>query len=166
VQLLLSMKRACVAVIDAAHARFFSYTRDEDGRSTLDELQDRVNPGRQAHGMFTDRQSNNAPMNAPRSNTDDHRTDHVAERDARFARDLLGELARIVQAHSFLRVILVATPKMLGRLRGGLEPLRRSGIVIEEIQQDLTRLTSPQVHDHLAALHVLDPRPGAQLRAR
>ena len=27
------MKRACVAVIDAAHARFFSYTREDDGRT-------------------------------------------------------------------------------------------------------------------------------------
>jgi protein required for attachment to host cells len=161
------MKRACVAVLDAAHARLFSYTRGDDGRSTLEELADRVNPGRQAHGMFADRQSRNAPLGAPRQNTvDDHRSDHVAELETRFARDVVGELTRIVRAEAFVRVIVVASPKMLGRVRGELEPLRRSNIEIEEISQDLTRLTSPQVHDHLAALNVIDPRPGAQLRAR
>lgn len=162
------MKRACVAVIDAAHARFFSYTREDDGRSTLEELADRVNPGRQAHGMFADRQSRNAPPGAPRTShtVDDHRDDHVAELDARFARELVAELVRIVREDAFSRVILVASPKMLGRVRAELDPLRRTGVALEEISQDLTRLTSPQVHDHLAALNVIDPRPGAQLRVR
>jgi protein required for attachment to host cells len=164
------MKRACVAVIDAAHARFFSYTREDDGRSTLEELEDRVNPGRQAHGIFAERQFRNAPPGnprAPRANTvDDHRTGYIEELETRFARELVAELTRIVRADAFVRVILVAPPRMLGRVRPELDPLRRTGVALEEISQDLTRLTSPQVHDHLAALNVIDPRPGAQLRAR
>jgi len=159
------MKRACVAIVDAAHARFFRYIQDE-GRAGLEELADRVSPGRQAHGMFAERPSrgNNA---GPRASTmDDHRDDHIAELDTRFAREVVAEVSRIVRDDNFGHLIVVASPKMLGRLRVELAALRRSGIAIDEIPQDLTRLTSPQVHDHLAALHVIAPRPGAQLRVR
>lgn len=160
------MKRTCVAIVDAAHARFFRYTRDEDGRTELQELVDRVSPGRQAHGRFTERPSRGAGNGAGIANThDDHRADHLAEADTRFAREVVAELSEIVAAEGFMHLIVVASPKMLGRLRVELAPLRR-GVSIDELPQDLTRLTSPQVHDHLAALHLIDPRPGAQLRVR
>src|SRR5688572_8618074 len=134
------MKRACVAVIDAAHARVFSYSVD-NGRSMLEELHDRVSPGRQAHGMFADKQSEGIRNGNARPNaTDDHRTDHIAELDDRFARDMVAEVTKIVRAHAFRRVIVVATPKMLGCIRQEIEPLRRSGVTVDEIPQDLTRL--------------------------
>ena len=158
------MKRACVAIVDAAHARFFRYS-DDKGRPALEELADRVSPGRQAHGMFADDHRGNSST-GPRSATDDHRTDHIDELDSRFAREVVAELSQIVRDNKFAHLIVVASPKMLGKLRIELVSLRRNGIAIDEIPQDLTRLTSPQVHDHLAALHVIDPRPGAQLRVR
>ena len=149
------MKRACVAIMDAAHARFFRYTREADGRSALDELVERVSPGRRAHGRFTERAGT----------LDDNRTDHLDEADARFAREVVAELAQIVRGERFGHLIVGASPKMLRRLRVELVPLRR-GIAIDEIPQDLTRLSSPQVHEHLAALQLIDPRPVAQLRVR
>ncbi len=159
------MKRACVAIVDAAHARFFRYS-DDNGRPALEEIADRVSPGRQAHGRFADPSARGNGSTAPRSATDDHRTDHIDELDSRFAREVVAEASRLVREDKFAHLIVVASPKMLGRLRIELVSLRRTGIAIDEIPQDLTRLTSPQVHDHLAALHVIDPRPGAQLRVR
>jgi len=161
------MKRACVAIVDAAHARYFRYIRDDEGQSSLEEVEDKVSPGRQAHGMFAERPSraNSAGPGMPRASTlDDHRADHIAELDTRFAKQIVEDLERIVRDENFAHLIVVASPKMLGRVRVELVALRRSGIAIDEIPQDLTRLTSPQVHDHLAALHLIDPRPGAQLR--
>jgi hypothetical protein len=38
-----SMKRACVAIVDAAHARFFRYTRDARRHLAVD----RTRPGAQ-----------------------------------------------------------------------------------------------------------------------
>jgi protein required for attachment to host cells len=162
------MKRVCVAVIDAAHARYFRYVRTDAGHSSLEEVADKVSPGRQAHGMFADKPSrgNSPGVGVPRASTlDDHRTDHIAELDTRFAKEIVADLTRIIRDEEFAHLIVVASPKMLGRVRPELVALRKSGIGIDEIPQDLTRLTSPQMHDHLAALHVIDPRPGAQLRA-
>lgn len=62
----------------------------------------------------------------------------------------------------FHHVILVASPKMLGELRRADAPLRRGDIVIDVVAQDLAWLTSPQVHDHLAAMKLLEPRPRVQ----
>ncbi len=84
------------------------------------------------------------------------------------ARDVIAELDQLVRAGNFEHVIVVASPSMLGALRRCDGVLHRGGIVVDEIPRDLAQLTSPQLHDHLAQLHVLPPRqrPGARSAAR
>ncbi|MGN6105556.1 MAG: host attachment protein [Kofleriaceae bacterium] len=163
------MKRACIAIVDAAHARLYTYEQDEDTGPTLRELRDLVSPGRQAHGMFSDVQYQK-PGVGPGSGrpnhfqhgghgpADDHRTDHLAELDARFARSIVDEVDRIVREHAYGHLVLVASPKMLGALRKAYAPLVRPDVEVAEIPQDLAWLTPAQLHDHLAAMKLISPR--------
>jgi protein required for attachment to host cells len=154
------MKRACIAIVDAAHARLYSYEQLDDREPTLTEEHDLVNAGRQAHGMFDDK-----PDRAPGDHhaaKDDHHTDHLAEREQRFARSVVAEIDRLLRERELRHVILVASPRMLGALRRSDAPLRRAEIVLDQIPQDLSWLSSPQVHDHLAAMKLIDPRQRAQ----
>ena len=146
------MRRALIAIVDAAHARVYTY--QEDG---LREQRDLVNAGRQAHGMFSTTKRNTGTL-------DGHHLDHIAEMDGKFAKVVVDEIARMAREHGFHHVILVASPKMLGELRRANAPLH--DFDVDEIAQDLAWLTSPQVHDHLAAMNLIDPRPRAIARAR
>jgi len=167
------LKRACIAVVDAAHARLYTYAHLGGEPPAFSEVLDLVNPGRQAHGMFADKQSRAIGVGRTGKNrhqagghgaVDDHRLDHVAELEARFAKAVVGELDRIMREQAFQHVILVANPKMLGTLRAECDPLRRPEIVIDEVLQDFAWLTSPQIHDRLAEMKLIAARPGATLR--
>lgn len=154
------MRKTVVAIVDAAHARLFTYQHADGEPPRMHEVRDLVNPGRQAHGMFA------APparrwMGGGYGNVDDHREDHVAELEARFAKAVVADLDRITREQAFGRVIIVASPRMLGTLRAVYGPLERPDLEIIEIAQDLAWLTSPQLHDHLAAMKLVEPRPRA-----
>ena len=166
------MKRACIALVDAAHARIFTYSEVPGQDPTFEELEDLVNPGRQSHGYFTEK-APRAPgigravgdrrTGARHGAKDDHRDDHLDELEQRFARDIVRELQTIVREQAFEHLIFVASPKMLSRLREEAEGLSRD-IVVDELAQDLAWMTPPQVHDHLAARQLVAPRRGATLR--
>ena len=157
------MKRALIAIVDAAHARLYSYQQVDNGEPVLQEQRDLVNAGRQAHGMWTDTKPGNRWQEGGRGSTDDHRNDHIAEMDAKFARYVVEELSRMAREQGFSHVILVASPKMLGELRRVDAPLRRGDMIVDEVAQDLAWLTPPQVHDHLAAMRLIEPRPRAPM---
>jgi protein required for attachment to host cells len=155
------MKRGCIAIVDAAHARLYTYDPNAEPPA-LREVRDLVNAGRQAHGMFAD-----IPHARGHGTVDDHRTDHIAELEARFARNVIAELDRVVREQAFAHVIIVASARMLGTLRDEYAPLVRSAVTIDEIPQDLAWLTTSQLHDHLASMHLIGPRARAPLaRAR
>lgn len=157
------MKRALIAIVDAAHARLYTYQPTENGEPVLKEQRDLVNAGRQAHGKFSDAKPGNRWQEGGRGSTDDHRSDHIAEMDAKFAKFVVDEVAQLVGEHGLRNVILVASPKMMGELRRADTPLRRGDIAIDEVAQDLAWLTSPQLHDHLAAMKLIDPRTRAPM---
>jgi protein required for attachment to host cells len=158
------MKRACIAIVDAAHARLFSYQPSDDAtESTIREERDFVNAGRQAHGKFSDTKPGNRWQEGGRGSTDDHRLAQIADHEEKFARLVTDELAQLVRDRKFRDLILVASPKMLGVLRPLVEPVRRSGIAVVELAQDLSGMTMPQIHDHLADLGLIASRPRAQM---
>jgi protein required for attachment to host cells len=68
----------------------------------------------------------------------------------RFARRIVQRLEQGRQQNEFGRLVLVAPPLMLGVLREELTaPL--SKLVVEELSQELTRLTRNQILEHIAA---------------
>jgi protein required for attachment to host cells len=154
------MKRACVAIVDATRARLYTYEQNqEDPAHELRETTDLVNPARRqrASDLFSNSQGR-----------EDRREAHIESFDVQFARDVVVEIDRIVRAGQYEHVILVASPNMLGELRKVDDVLHREGMVLDEIPRDLAKLTSPQLHDHLAQLKLLPPRqrPGARSAAR
>ncbi len=156
------MKRACIAIIDAARARIYTYDAgDPDGASeqVLREEIDLVNPGRRGHDLFSDSKSGPKQQGSGRGTTDDHRDGHFAELERRFARQIIDEVARIAGERAFPHVLLVASPRMLGVLRTLDQALRAPSLTLEYVERDLAQLTAPQIHDHLAQLHLIDPRP-------
>src|SRR5262245_14736915 len=78
------MKRACVVVLDAAHARLFSYEPDANAGSTLREERELSQDGRRNHGKFSDSKPGNRWQEGGRGSTDDHRTAQIAEHDEKF----------------------------------------------------------------------------------
>lgn len=153
------MKRACVAIVDATRARLYTYEQGgEDPAHELREVVDLVNPARRQRPseLFSDGHA-----------FDDHRDAHIENYDVQFARDVVIAIDRVARDGAFEHVILVASPKMLGELRKVDDVLHREGMVMDEIPRDLAKLTSPQLHDHLAQLKLLPPRqrPGARSAA-
>jgi protein required for attachment to host cells len=170
------MKRAVIAVVDAAQARLFSYDEDADPSRELVEIKDLRSAGRKLR--IGEQVSNTEPGRASasdgpamsvqgtathtrgyaRSATDDHRDAKEAEMDAKFARDVIEALDEIVGKDGVKNVVLAAGPKMLGELRRQDGVLHRPDIVIQEIPKVLTTLSVAQLHDHLAAIDLIPPR--------
>ena len=145
------MKRACIAVVDATRARIYTFQSSPE-RAPVDQLEehvDLVNPARRMRP---------AELFSSATAFDDHREHHLDEMDAQFARDIVGEIERLVRDGAYAHVIVVASPKMLGELRRADGVLHRADIVLDEVPRDLAKLTSPQLHDHLASRGIIPPR--------
>ncbi len=154
------MKRACIVIAAAAGARLYLYQHLDGEEPQLSELLDLTNPGRRARDedLFSTTKPGVRRSGSLPGVTDDHRDKHVAHWDYEFAKLVAEETDRLLREHDLGHVILVATPKMLGDLRKVDRALHRPGLVLEEVQRDLVGLTVPQIHDHLASLHIIAPR--------
>jgi protein required for attachment to host cells len=160
------MKRACIAVVDACRARLYTYQQAADPGQQLQEVRDLANPGRRLRPseLFSEsRPSNKAPgrpgpMRERGSTSDDHRDDHLDMLDARFAKEVMDEIDKLVGEGGYGHLILVASPKMLGELRRADGVLKRYGLVVDEVPRDLAKLTAAQLHDHLASLELIPGR--------
>ncbi|HEX7841782.1 MAG TPA: host attachment protein [Kofleriaceae bacterium] len=140
------MKRACIAIVDATRARIYTCDRTADPGGAhaafvgaLHEASDLVNPG----GATGDHREG------------DHRESDHRESDRRFAHQVIDEIDRVAREQALDRVLLVATPAMLGELRRGFGALQRPELKLEYVAHDLARLTSPQIHDYLAQLRLV-----------
>ena len=140
------MKRAVIAIVDAARARLYTFDHGDTPRDQqLREVRALSNAG---HASV------------------DHRDANTEEHDNAFAKQVIDELDRVSRDGGYGHVILVASPHMLGELRkcGGM--LRRNGLVVDEVQRDLAWLTSPQVHDQLARMNLIPARQRLQFAQR
>ncbi len=138
------MHRTCIAVIDAARARLFTYDRTADGgdvREELVETADLVNPGRRLA------QSRGFPF-------DDHGDARLAEMDRTFAKQIAAEVRRLTDDPRARRLLLCASPNMLGEMRR-VAPFARDGVPVEELARDLVALTTPQLRAQLGEYGLL-----------
>lgn len=160
------MKRVFIAIVDAARARLYSYQEDAEPARQLREVRDLTNPGRRlkAGEMFSEtrpalaRAGGRSIGGEPGSTKDDHRDDHIDMMDLKFAKDVIEEIERIMRAEAYGRLILASPPRMLGELRKASASLHHDGLVIDEVPEGLSYMTSPQLHDHLAALSLIPAR--------
>ncbi|MDB4955183.1 MAG: Host attachment protein [Myxococcales bacterium] len=149
------MKRACIAIVDASRARLYAYQHDagEHPNEQLREVVNFTNPARQQRPseLFSTTGARSSPLEDPIDG-------HDERPDLDFAMRIVSEIDRTVREYAFAHVILVASPKMLGDLRQVDAVLHRPDLILDEIPRDLARLTSPQLHDHLARLKLIAPR--------
>lgn len=161
------MYRVCIAVVDATRARLFSFEREAVAggmRDQLSEISDLVNLARRRRPseLFSDTRPGTHRTGRLQYAFDDHRDAHIDELDAEFARSVIAELDRLLQATRAHRLILCASPNMLGDLRDAADTLRRDHLIIDEHPRDLVKLTTPKIRDQLAAYGLLPaplPRP-------
>lgn len=170
------MKRALIAVVDAARARLFAYEEGADPRAQLRELRDMANGGRTertgelmsntevGRGLAADgpalggRGGQGHTRGYERSATDDHRDDQIAMRDHKFAKAVVEEVNALVNQDRFRHLILIAPPKMLGELRQVDGVLHRDDLAVDQISQDLTNFSTAQLHDHLSNMALIPGR--------
>jgi protein required for attachment to host cells len=161
--------KACVAIVDSAHARLFTYDDTGDQGPTLGSERMLESAGRTEHGMFTDHQGMKpgvvgtggqpgASHRGGHGSADDHRTGHLAELDARFAKQIVEDLATCVRDQVASNIIIVASPKMLGTLRAHVGPLVRAGAALTEVDENMTNLSVSQIQEKLARLDIVRPR--------
>jgi protein required for attachment to host cells len=153
------MNRTCIAVVDASRARLFVHERTaepEGIRESLAERTDLVNPARRLRPsqLFTDSSPSSNQMGGLHYKIDDHRDAHNERLDAEFAREIAGAIRTELQTSPARRLILCASPNMLGELRPVLETLRAE-LPIDEVPKDLVKLTPARLQDQLRSYGLL-----------
>lgn len=138
------MHRTCIAVIDAARARVFTFERSAESEGLREELRetvDLVNPGRRLA----------AARGFP---YDDHGDARLAELDRTFAKTIAAEVHRVIDDPNTRQLVVCASPNMLGTLRQ-VARFARDGLAVEEIARDLVNLNPTELRSQLATYGVL-----------
>jgi len=153
------MHRTCIAIVDASRARLFTLERSAETiglREVLTEQRDLVNPARRLRTaeLMSSTRPGIARAGDLQFGLDDHRAQYVARLDAVFSRMIVAELAELMRAVHADRVILCASPRMLGELRSA-GANRLDARVIDEVPRDLAKLTPAKLRDQLASYGLL-----------
>ncbi len=156
------MMRTCLLVADAARARIYTYEQlqEPDGphEEMLEEcdLLDSARRQRPSE-LFSDGAGSNHVGHRGYA-FDDHRQGHIDRLDTDFAKQIAGEVERIMRDQGFRTLVLIASSRMLGDLRDSFATLGRT-VTIQELERDFTKLTTAELRDRLAELELLPPRP-------
>ena len=161
------MTRICIAIADAARARLYTFEQLAEPTGAAQELRecvDLIDPDRRLRPseLFSDTRpgSDRAPSGRGYG-LSDRRDAHIDEFDRRFAAEIVARLTELVREHGCRRVIVAASPRMLGHLRRERASLYDGGLAIDEVDRDLTHLGSAQIHDLLADRGLLPVRARA-----
>jgi protein required for attachment to host cells len=160
------MYRACIAVVDATRARLFSFERTSDASGVHEQLIERVdlvNPARRRRPseLFSDSRPGSSRTGGHQFAFDDHRDAHIDRLDEEFAGAASTEIRRIIRESGVNRLIVCASPRMLGALR--VSELQRDCITLDELPRDLVRLTTSELREALTDHRLLPPAPPRRL---
>jgi protein required for attachment to host cells len=155
------MYRACIAVVDASRARLFTYERSanvEGVQEHIIENYDLVNPARRMRDgeLFSESRPSLGRTGDLQYTIDDHRNAHVDALDAEFSRAIVGELNALLRSTHAKRVIVCASPRMLGELREAGLP---GDVELDEIPRNLVKLSPPQLREQLGDYGLLPTQP-------
>lgn len=160
------MNHYCVVVADGSRARFFTL-KDADipeiqSGPNLVEMMDLTNPEHSMQGneLWTNSKSgrNRSSASGQSHGYDDHRQQHEEEIEKRFATSIATECARLSK-ESGASLILVSPKRMLGHLRCAMES-KLNGVNTQELAKDLSKLSTLQLHEHLAKERLIPERKG------
>ena len=163
--------RTGIVAVDATRARLFTFqelsapidvpTQELRERTTL------VDPGRRRRPseLFSDTRPGLDRAPSGRGFAFDDGRDAAQQRmDRDFAADIGASCRELVRAYGVSRLILAASPRMLGYLRE-LGEFANLGVELCEIDRNLAHLSSPQLHDYLAERDLLPARERLGLAA-
>lgn len=151
------MNNHCIVVADGSRARFFCLedvpAPEIQGGPNLTEVNDLVNPEKEAHEsqLFSDSKSGGNRTNGQGVHGyEDHRERQLAEHDRRFAKSVAETAAELARKHGANKLLLVARDRTLGMLRDEFEALERSGMQVNELHKDLSKLSANELQEVLA----------------
>jgi protein required for attachment to host cells len=154
------MQRTCIAVVDASRARLFMFERSAEPtglHENLVETTDLVNPARRL--TQSEQLSESRPGSSrvgPRGFAfDDHREARTGELDRSFAKLVAQELQRLTLSPQVQRLVVCASPRMLGELRHAAPTFERTGLEVAEVARDLVKLTPSQLRERLGEYGLL-----------
>lgn len=158
------MYRACIVVADASRARLFQFERSQEAeglRETLVETRDLVDPARRLRPstLFSDSRPGTNRTGNLQYALDDHRDASIDRLDATFAREIVDAVAEMVRAHPVQRIVVCASPNMLGTLRRAGEDVLPSTVTVDQLSRDLVKLTPTELRDQLASYGFLPAVP-------
>jgi len=147
-------------VVDASRARLFTYQRSQAAEGLSEQLTEQhsfVNPARRQRPseLFSDSGSSGGRNGPIQFGVDDHRDAHVDHLDSEFSRMVADELDQLIRASSTQRVIVCASPHMLGALRDARKRLAAVDIPTDEVPRDLVKLTPTVLRSQLASYGLL-----------
>jgi protein required for attachment to host cells len=154
------MHRVCIALVDATRARLFTFDRVTEGLETREELVERIdfaNPQRRKRPseVFSQTRRGSSRTGDLQYAFDDHRDHHVSQLDDKFARMTMAALRELIDEHATRRVVICASPRVLGRLRAAAPGILPGDIALDELPRDLVRLSSSEVRAELASRKLL-----------
>jgi protein required for attachment to host cells len=152
-------------VADGARARFFTLNETStphlEGGPRLLEHEELSNPegAIPPRNLFSNvRGRHHSHRGGSFHNYDDHRSQHEAVVERRFARKIALKTVNFAQQTKALRWVIAATPKMLGFLRQELEGLVGQDVRISELAKDLSKLSAADIQAHLAVSGLVPER--------
>jgi protein required for attachment to host cells len=157
------MYRACIAVVDASRARLFTFERSADPgglRENLVEQQDLVEPSRRLRDseVLSETRSGLARTGSLQYGLDDGRDARMDLLEAGFARAVVHEACKLLRVANAQRLILCASPSMLGELRRVRTELPED-VAVDEVPRNLVALAPSELRERLASYAVLPSPP-------
>lgn len=159
-----------VVVANGSRARFFTLHPAEspeyESGPSLVEQECLTNPQQEAAGkeLWADNSSgrNRSSGGGGAHGYDDHRDQHRAEYERRFAQSVAGQTSRMAQNQRAERIVLTADNRLLGLLREELH--RNNGFDLREVAKDYSKLSVHDLHEQLSNLNLIPARrrPGGQ----
>ena len=147
------MTRTGIATVDATRARIFVLDEDATSGSPgehLVEITDLIDPARRhtAHELYADTGPGSSRAGGLHFGFADRRRRALAKLDEEFARDIADELVRVAADRRVARLVVCASPRMLGLLRPRLAE-RTHDVAVDFFARDLVSLDAQDLHDHL-----------------
>lgn len=160
------MSDYCVVVADGARARLFSLEQADIGEAgpNLVEISDLANPEAEEAGKeiySEDKSGRNVSTGGGGAHGyDDHRDRHAEENERRFAKQIVAATAEALAQQKAGCLVVAADPRMMGHLRDAMGS-SAPGLKVKEVAKDLTKLSTHDLHEHLAADQLLPARQPA-----
>ena len=128
------MDRACIALVDATRARYFTFSRVHDHAGSHEELVERPD----------------LVNGAPRP---------FSQPDPGFARAVLAGLREVLDAHPARSVMVCTSAGMVHAIRSAASGLLPDDVVLDVVPAELVNMTPADVLTRLASSGALAPHP-------